>query len=102
MILTPMARTLGTGAAVFAVYLASGLLHELVISVPANGGYGLPTLYFLIQFAGAALERKLNWKGGMRGRLWMFFITAAPAGLLFHAPFIENVILPFLHVIGAR
>jgi hypothetical protein len=31
----------------------------------------------------------------------MALVTAVPAGLLFHRPFVERVILPFLKALGA-
>ncbi len=38
----------GSNAGVMAIFLASGLLHELGITLPVRSGFGLPTLYFLL------------------------------------------------------
>jgi hypothetical protein len=74
-------------------------VHELVISFPARGGWGGPTLYFLLQAAGLAFEkspagRRLGLGAGLRGRGWTLAVTALPLPLLFHAPFAERVIAP--------
>jgi hypothetical protein len=105
-LLRPMARWLGAGGAMMAVFLVSGLAHELVISLPARGGYGLPTGYFLLQGAGILLERsragrRLGLGRGVAGWLAVVVVTAGPAYWLFHPPFMRNVALPFLEVIGA-
>ena len=82
-------------------YLVSGLLHELVISVPVRAGFGLPTLYFLIQALAILVERKLRragfgLTGGARGRMWTAIVTGPSACLMFHAPFVREVIVPMV------
>ena len=102
----PTYRAFGVPVATMFVFLASGLVHDLVITIPARGGYGLPTLYFLLQGAGVLFEhtrvaRRLGINGGFRGWLFMAIITAGPAFWLFPPPFIYHVILPFLKYLGA-
>jgi hypothetical protein len=99
-------RGMGVATATMLVFLVSGLVHELVISVPARGGYGLPTIYFLVQGGGLLFERsragrRLGLRGGLTGWLFTMAITAGPAFILFHPVFIRRVILPFLHVLNA-
>jgi len=96
----PLRRRYGAGVATFGVFLASGVLHELVISVPARAGFGLPTLYFALQGLGMVLERRWEANAVCR-RVMTWVIVAGPAFWLFHPPFIERVVLPFLRVIGA-
>jgi hypothetical protein len=86
--------------------VASGLIHELVISVPARGGYGMPTAYFVLQglaLAGerSSLGRRLGLGRGWRGWLFTMVATAGPAYWLFPPVFVRNVILPMLAAIGA-
>jgi alginate O-acetyltransferase complex protein AlgI len=87
-------------------FIVSGLIHDLVISLPAQGGWGLPTLYFTIQGVAILLERSSFGRGWGLGRGlvgWCF--TAAvlilPCTLLFHPPFLVRVINPFLVALGA-
>jgi hypothetical protein len=102
----PLARRFGGRAALVASFLLSGALHELVISVPARGGYGLPTLYFALQAAGLLFERsrlgrRLGLGCGLKGWCFVALAAGAPASFLFHPIFVRNVILPMLHAIGA-
>ena len=97
----------GRAAAVIAVFLASGLVHDLVISVPAGGGYGLPTAYFVLQGLGVLTERSSAGKDvglghGIGGRIFMAAFTAGPAYALFHPTFVREVMLPFMAVLGIK
>ncbi|HEY1109564.1 MAG TPA: MBOAT family protein, partial [Opitutaceae bacterium] len=56
-LLKPLARPLGAHGAGLAVFFFSGLVHEIVISVPARGGWGLPTLYFVLNGLGVVVEK---------------------------------------------
>ncbi len=56
-IFQPSHRVIGTQWAMLLVFLVSGLIHESVISLPARGGYGLPTAYFVLQGVGVLVER---------------------------------------------
>jgi hypothetical protein len=98
-IFRPTRRGLGLGAAVMATFGASGLVHDLVISVPAGGGYGRPTLYFLFQGAGMLIERR--WRPGrVAGWLFMVVVLVAPLPLLVHPAFRMNVLRPFAYAAG--
>ena len=96
----------GARTATMTLFLFSGLVHDLVISLPARGGYGLPTGYFLLQGTGLLAEHAralplARWRGRWQGRLWTWLVVAGPAFWLFHPPFVREVILPFLRVIRA-
>jgi hypothetical protein len=106
LIFRPLYRRLGAEAAGFLVFVASGLIHDLVISVPARGGYGFPTLYFLLQGAGVAVERSQFGKRfglgrGLRGWCFMVIFLTVPVFGLFHPPFVLRVILPFMQAVHA-
>jgi hypothetical protein len=102
----PLRPRLGVTAATLTTFLASGLIHELVISVPAGGGYGLPTGYFMLQGLGVAGERSgmgraMGLGRGWRGWAFTVVVTAGPVYWLFPPPFIHQIILPMLGVMRA-
>jgi alginate O-acetyltransferase complex protein AlgI len=99
-------RFVSAGPAMMLVFLTSGLVHELVISVPARGGYGLPSAYFAAQGAGILFERtplarRYGLGRGVRGWLFAMCVTVGPVFWLFHPPFVRNVIVPLMKTIGA-
>ncbi len=101
LIFRPLGRSRGIAIASMAAFFASGLIHDFVISVPARGGYGLPTFYFLLQGFGVWFERsafgkRLRLRRGCRGWLFTFAVTAGPAYLLFHPPFARAIMLPMM------
>jgi hypothetical protein len=102
----PLTARIGPRAAVAVGFAFSGLVHDLVISVPAGGGYGGPTLFFAVQGLALLAERsrfgkRLGLGSGWRGRLFTGLVVIGPAPLLFHPPFVERVVVPFLLTIGA-
>jgi hypothetical protein len=87
------------------VFAASGLVHELVISFPARGGYGFPTAYFLLQGFSVLFERSntgrtIGLGHGWRGWLFTAMCAGGPAFWLFHPPFVRNVILPMFQTLA--
>jgi hypothetical protein len=107
LIFQPARMRIGVVPATLLSFFVSGLIHELVISLPARGGYGLPTCYFVLQGLCVLFERSLPGKrlglnSGPRGWLFVLVCAGAPAFLLFHSWFVRGVILPFLKAIGVR
>jgi len=101
LIFVPANKYVPVAWATMLVFLVSGLIHDLVISVPAQGGYGLPTGYFLLQGFGVILERSPFGKHfglgtGLPGWSFMVLFTAGPVFWLFHPLFVTRVIVPFM------
>jgi alginate O-acetyltransferase complex protein AlgI len=106
LLFRPLHALLGTAGAVLATFLASGLVHELIVTVPARGGYSGPTLYFLLQGLAISLERsrlgkRLRLRRGPIARAFAALLLVVPLPLLFPSPFIARVIVPFLQAIGS-
>jgi len=98
----PLTPRIGPRAALAVVFLGSGLLHEAVITLPARGGYGLPTAYFALQAAGLLIERApLIRRRPWLKRLFTWLVLLPPIGCLFPPVFVRNVILPMLEAFGA-
>ena len=102
----PLTRLWGPRRALLIGFFFSGLIHDLVISVPAGGGYGLPTLFFMLQALGILVSRtttgkRLGIHRGLRGWLFTLLVVAVPCPLVFHSKFASQVVLPFLETIGA-
>lgn len=98
----PLSPRIGARGALAVVFLASGVIHELVITLPAGGGYGLPTLYFALQATGLFTERHpLIRRRPWLNRLFTWFVLLVPLGCLFPPVFVHNIILPMLHALGA-
>ncbi|MDF1752749.1 MAG: MBOAT family protein [Verrucomicrobiales bacterium] len=95
----PLTARFGTTAGTVTGFLASGIAHELVISLPARGGFGLPILYFLIQGIGLLIEKKARLRRRKLARIWMWLVVIIPAPLLFHSTFIEKVFNPMTNLI---
>jgi Membrane bound O-acyl transferase family len=105
-VVRPLRRRIGIRAATMVAFVASGLVHDLVISVPAGAGYGLPTAYFCLQGLALLLERsnagqRLGLARGIAGRLFGIAVTGLPAFWLFHPAFVNIVVVPFLRTVGA-
>lgn len=86
----PLIARVGPAPAVLVGFLFSGIVHDAVISLPARGGLGGPTLFFLIQGMGLLVERsrparRLGLTRGLPGRLFTLAL----------------LILPFMHDIAA-
>jgi len=102
----PVTRRIGPTVALLVGFAFSGLVHDLVISLPAGGGYGGPTLFFLIQGLAVFVERsrigkRLGLGSGWRGWAFTAGSMLATVGLLLHAPFVVGVVVPFLAALGA-
>jgi alginate O-acetyltransferase complex protein AlgI len=98
----PLSSRLGRTSATGAAFVASGLLHELAISVPVLAGFGLPLAYFVLHGALVLTERSLERKGravsgwGGWAHVWVLGCLILPAPILFHRPFLRGVIWPLI------
>lgn len=101
----PLEPIIGGVWGTVAVFVVSGFIHDAVISYTAGGGWGLPTLYFLIQAAALFVERsrlgrRLGLGRGLIGWLFAFAVVVGPAGMLFHGRFIAHVVVPMIEAIA--
>ena len=102
----PLTKRFGPKLALVVGFAISGLIHELAITIPAQSGYGGPTVFFTIQAMALFIERSAWGKrlGLGRGTVGWAFATVTllgPVGLLFPTAFVTEIIVPFCRVIGA-
>ena len=91
----PMETRFGGNVGLMAIFVASGFLHELAITLPVHSGLGLPTLYFTLHGMLTLLEKTI---GRPVGRFPALLAVVLPLGLLFPPAFQRDVITPFLSV----
>ncbi len=102
----PLTSRVGPRCAISVGFAVSGLIHDMVISIPAGGGYGGPSTFFVLQGLAVFAERgtvgrRIGLGRGGLGRLFTAITLLLPAYFLFHPPFVNQVVLPFLKVLGA-
>jgi alginate O-acetyltransferase complex protein AlgI len=101
LVFRPLLGHIGIAGALLATFVTSGVIHDLVITLPARGGYGLPTLYFAIQGLAVLLERRIPRRHRIARRAFALGVVGLPAFILFPPPFVLNVFVPFMRAIGA-
>lgn len=98
----PLSTRFGAATALGIGFLLSGFIHELVVTVPARGGYGGPTVFFLIQAVAMSVERSTvgkQWGLGQGTVGWVFTgcVILLPVEFLLPTCFIREVVVPFFH-----
>jgi alginate O-acetyltransferase complex protein AlgI len=91
----PVQLLAGENTGVMSVFIASGLLHELAITLPVQSGYGLPTLYFTLHGALTLLEKRM---GRPFGKIPALLAVVLPLSFLFPPAFQTEVIARCLGV----
>lgn len=88
-------------------FLVSGLLHEIAISFPVMAGFGLPMLYFSIhallmywEESSAFVKRIIAHP--ITSHIWVLGWLLLPMPLLFHKPFLEQVLVPLRQALLTR
>ncbi len=93
----PFEKLYGKSAGVMAVFIGSGLLHEIAITLPVRSGFGLPTLYFTLHGLLTLLEGKWN---RPLGKIPALLAVTVPLAWLFPPTFQNEVIAPCIEVFG--
>lgn len=91
----PVEARFGANAGVMAIFVASGLLHELAITLPVRSGFGLPTVYFTLHGILTLLEKQC---GRPLGKFPALLAVILPLGLLFPTAFQSEVVARCLGV----
>lgn len=91
----------GSKSAMLAVFLISGILHDVIVTIPARGGYGGPTLYFLLQGCGMMLETRIPERNRLARRAFAFVFLVGFLAVGYPPEFVENVAEPFFRMLRA-
>jgi alginate O-acetyltransferase complex protein AlgI len=91
----PVEALAETNIGVMAIFIASGFLHELAITLPVRSGFGMPTVYFTLHGLLTLLERM---GGRPIGKIPALLAVILPLGLLFPPAFQTEVIARSLKV----
>ena len=100
ILFAPLLRPFLKGTSLMmALFLISGLLHELALSFPVKAGWGGPLGYFFIQGLLMRAEKKAGVKDWplQWARLWTWCWLLLPLPLLFHQAVREALVLPLLY-----
>jgi alginate O-acetyltransferase complex protein AlgI len=95
----PLKEIISPSMAMIVSFLLSGILHEIAISFPVNSGFGLPMIYFsihafLIYLEGKSPLVKKIISHPVVSHVWVFLCLILPMPLLFHADFVQFVLIP--------
>lgn len=93
----PLVPCLGKHGSVFAVFLISGLLHELAITLPVRTGFGWPTLYFALH--GLWVMAPFQQLPAPVGRLATAVAVVLPLPLLFPQAFRREILIPLMEIL---
>jgi len=93
----PLVPLLGKHGSIFAVFLISGLLHELAITLPVRAGYGWPTVYFVLH--GLLAMAPFHRLPAVPGRIATALAVMVPLTLLFPAQFRHEVLVPLMEIL---
>jgi alginate O-acetyltransferase complex protein AlgI len=85
----------GESAGLMAIFVVSGVLHELAITLPVRAGFGLPTAYFTFHGCLTLLERR---RGRPFGKIPALLAVILPLGFLFPPAFQHEVIARCLEI----
>ena len=82
------------------MFLYSGFYHE-ILTFMARSGYGGPSLYFLLQWLGVAIENSHKARRVLRGRVWLarawtLAVVFLPVGLFLQPALVKEYLVPML------
>ncbi|MEN8661966.1 MAG: hypothetical protein ACN4GF_06185 [Lentimonas sp.] len=91
----PIAAFTGEPGGVLTVFVVSGVLHDLAITLSVGYVFGLPTIYFTVLGLLVIVERKL---GHQFGRLIILLDVILPLSWLFPPAFLNEVLVKCISV----